>query len=378
MKKKNIIIIIAVIAAAAAAAAFFLSKGDNKFHVKGNVAGAADTTRLVLEFTNDGFWYVLDTLSTTAGGDFSFEAEAPQFPNIYRLRHGADAIYFPIDSIDHLVINTRLSDFATAYTVQGSDHAVQVMNIDKRAMQFARDLAAARDEAATTKVNAAIDQWKHQLADSLDFNSIVSYYLINKQLGDRPLFDPTRSFDLKIIGAVATGYKTFRPNDPRTHYMERQFIEAQRLFRRGKVATDTIQAGEVSLLNISLHDKQGQLRDLTQVASGGKLVVLNFTILDADFSPMLNKLLNDVYTKHKGQNMEIFQVCFDANQADWMRLASNLPWVVVRDPMSVQSHLITTYNLAGVPTTFIIGRNGEIVERVDDVTQLENRLARYL
>ena len=85
--KKHIMMMLAVLAMMA-------SCSGNKFKVAGNVEGAGDTTQLVLEVSSNGYWFVVDTVNTTAGGKFSVAAEAPEFPNIYRLRLGEKAICF--------------------------------------------------------------------------------------------------------------------------------------------------------------------------------------------------------------------------------------------------------------------------------------------
>ena len=36
------------------------------------------------------------------------------------------------------------------------------------------------------------------------------------------------------------------------------------------------------------------------------------------------------------------------------------------------------YNVGRIPSTFVINRNGELVERVDDITHLPSAIARYL
>ena len=45
--------------------------------------------------------------------------------------------------------------------------------------------------------------------------------------------------------------------------------------------------------------------------------------------------------------------------------------------MSVNSKNVGTYNVNGIPTTFII-RNGEIVERIEDATLLKAAVAKFI
>ena len=368
MKTTRYLFLMAVLAVALTAC------DNNVFKVEGNVEGAADTTKLIVEYAMNDQWVVADTAVTTGNGDFKFAITAPEFPNVYRLRHGQDVIYFPIDSVECLTINTKLKAFGTDYTMEGSKQAETMAKIDKEAIEF-----------ATGKRDAAgYEAWKDDIArnvivkDQESLKSILSYYLITKYVGNKPLFDPTVPKDLKVIGAVANNYKQFLPNDPRTLLLERIFIEAQREARRANNEGVTMAATEVGLFDINLQDKNGQYRSLREVASHGNVVILNFTLLTADFSPMFNKLLNDIYSKHRAQGLEIFQVCFDDNEADWVRAASNLPWIVVRDPNSEASVSLRDYNVNGVPTVFIVGRNGELVERVDNLDDLESRVARQL
>jgi hypothetical protein len=60
----------------------------------------------------------------------------------------------------------------------------------------------------------------------------------------------------------------------------------------------------------------------------------------------------------------------------WRQAAQNLPWITVFDPGSINSQNVGTYNVTGIPTTFII-KNSEIVERVEDPTRLKAAVARY-
>lgn len=348
--------------------AMLASCSENKFKVDGNVEGATDTTQLVLEMSSNGYWFPVDTVTTGADGKFNIAAEAPEFPNIYRLRLGDKAICFPIDSLEHLTINTKLAAFGTDFSVSGSDHAVQVMKIDKDALQMA-GAKATPDQ---------LKAWKRKLAEQIvaDPKGIVAYYAINKYLDGKPLFDPLDNEDLRIIGAVANAFYTFRPNDPRTDYLVQVLTEGQQRRRAASAPTDTINAEITSLIDIKLQDYNGTNYSLAEVSHKNHIVLLNFTIYQAEFSPVFNKLLNDLYTRYKGK-LEIFQVSLDTDNVFWSQSAKNLPWITVYEPKGQNSPTLGIYQVMGVPTTFII-RDGDIVERVDDGSQLEAAVARQI
>ena len=96
------------------------------------------------------------------------------------------------------------------------------------------------------------------------------------------------------------------------------------------------------------------------------------------FSPALNKLLNEMYSKYKSQGLEIFQVSLDDNEAQWMQSVASLPWIVLRDPDGEYSRFAGAYNVTSIPTIFVIGRNGEIVERVANIEQIETSITKHL
>ena len=350
--------------------ALMCSCNSNKFKVSGTVEGAGDTTTLILETSVNGNWLFVDSV-VTSDGKFAFSEDAPEYPNIYRLGYRDKSIYFPIDSIDNIEIKTSIKKFDEDYTLAGSDNAVKMMNIDRQAAAFAKKGDTSSD---------AFNKWKDELSRNLvkDPAGIVSFYLINKFIGDKPLFDPLDKKYFKIIGAVTNAFANFRPNDPRTGYMVDNFKLGLSQRRSENAPRDTLVATEASLIDIKLQDKKGKMQSLQEVASHGNVVVLNFTMQSQSFSPSLNRLLNEMYTKYKSRGFEIFQVSLDDNEAQWMQAVASLPWIVMRDPNGEYSTYAGAYNITSIPAVFIIGRNGEIVERVTNIEQLETSLTKYM
>ena len=345
------------------AVALLASCSGNQFKVDGTITGAADTTAMVLEVSSNGMWYIVDSVKPDNDGSFAVTSQAPEFPNIYRLRIADQAIYFPIDSLDHITVKAGLKEFGTNYTLSGSEHAEQVMKIDREAMQLAGGKGSPEQ----------IKAWKHRLAQQIvsDPGGIVAYYAINKFIDGVPVFDPLNDEDLRIVGAVANAFNNFHPNDPRTDYLVDVLLQGQKRRRMAaREPSDTMFVTETSLLDIKLQDYNGKTHQLQDVAAHNRVVLLNFTMYEAEFSPVYNKLLNDLYTKYKNNGLAIYQVSLDPDNVAWRQAAQNLPWITVFDPMSTQSANVGNYQVSGVPTTFII-KNGDVVERVEDGLQLE-------
>ena len=183
--------------------------------------------------------------------------------------------------------------------------------------------------------------------------------------------------DLRIIGAVANAFNSFRPNDPRTDYLVNLLLNGQRRRRALSAPSDTVYADVASIIDIKLQDYDGKEYSLSKVAADNRVVLLDFTAYTIDISPRLNKLLNDIYQQYHSRGLTIYQVSVDQDNVAWRQSAQNLPWITVFDPLSINSQNVGAYNVTGIPTTFII-KNGEIVERVEDASQLKTAVAKYM
>ncbi len=341
--------------------------GDtNEWTIAGNIADATGST-LYVDMAGVGGWVTLDSVRIDDDGDFSYSHAASAYPDIYRLRLDGKCIYFPIDSTETVSVKTDGRNFDRDFSLTGSAAASMLSEIDRR-------INSVYDNPA---VNAdSISRLKRELANMWlsDRNSIVAYYLIQKQVNGKHIFDPSDRFDLKVIGGVATAFKESRPDDPRTKYIERLYLQNRAI---NNAAIDTIVADEISFFDINLYDPQGNNRSLLELADKNKVVLISFTSYDEDFSPALNLALNKVYERYHDNGMDIYQVSFDNDEFFWRESARNLPWVTVHNPAVNGAELLFRYNIKTLPTLFVI-RNGELLERVTDLSDLDRTVTKYL
>ncbi len=340
-------------AAAAAAAILILgSCSDKKWQAEGTVAGGADKS-LVLEAPNGyGGWYPVDTVTISPDGAFKVKGEPAGHPEIYRLTLGKESVYFPVDSLESINITADASAFGTAYTLTGSESAEKMQQVNDAIAKVVKE----HGEQAV----AYDPELKRMLAETIlrDPSGIVAYYTIFRRVGNTLIFNPDEKSDLRIIGAVANAFANSRPG----------------LYN----PADTIVAQEIRLPEIALLDKDGKRRSLSEVTDQGKVVVLNFTAYGAEASPAFNLELAKVYDAHKAEGLEIYQVSVDDDEFLWKQAARNLPWITVYNSPKDGAETLLKYNVGQIPATYVINRNGELVERVPDVTKLETTVRRYL
>lgn len=357
----------AALAMAATLALGSCSGSGSKWQVKGHIEGASDTTAVVLEGHNQGYWYTIDTIRPSKDGDFKYAHDAQEFPDIYRLRVGESSLYFPIDSIETVSVEASLPDLGRNHSLSGSAQAETLAQVDSL-------LNASQARLGLQGLLADADV-KRQLGQLIlkDPSGIVAYYIVSKSIDGRPLFNPAAKIDNRYIGAVANAFNERRPNDPRTNYLTGLFMA-----NRQRKLPASVEAKTIGAFDIKLFDPDGKEQSLLDIAAGGKVVLLSFTSYAAEWSPAFNVELNRLYSKYKDRGFEIYQVSTDTNDYIWKQAARNLPWVTVINNLATGGENLRNYNVTVVPTTFVINRQGELVERVLSVEDLDRAVSAHL
>ncbi|MBD5192298.1 MAG: AhpC/TSA family protein [Barnesiella sp.] len=342
---------------------------DAKWKLSGNIADA-DGQDLILENMSSIGWTPVDTVKLDAKGDFKFSQPAPAAPDIYRLRLNGQTAYFPIDSIESVTLTASAKDFSTGYRLAGNDNARMMMMADS----IINASIAEKGEALTI----TDPELKRELGKIILVNpgSVVAYYIVSKTIGNAPLFNPSEKIDHRLIGAVANAMNIERPEDPRTIYLKDKFLRNRQLTSVAQVA-DTLVADVTTLFEINRHNATGANVSLRDVASKGDVVILNFTSLTHPESIEYNVALNKVYDAYKNRGVQIYQVSLDEDEVEWRAAAKNLPWICVYNPPTYTDALMQ-YNVGVLPTTFIIDRKGELVDRVTDIDKLAAQVNKYL
>lgn len=351
-----------------ALAAILSSCSDtNKWHADATIEGAAGLTA-TLENSNNGRWIMLEKATFDDDGKVSFSREASAYPDIYRITVEGKSVYFPIDSIDNVTITASLADMDSRATLAGAPSA--------ELMQSINDAVSKKIEQQGLDAALSNDSLKRELAGLIqdDWSGICAYYLINKKIGNRAIFDPRNRFDRSIIRAVANAYAELSPGDPRSEMLKKQALQLQADYNP---VTTQVEAMEMLFPELELRDINGTTRKLSEEWAKGKLMVVNFTTYGAEESPAYNILLSEVYNKYKERGMEIYQVVCDADEYVWRLGAKNVPWISVYCGESNVAQLLR-YNVQAIPTTFVIDSKGEKLERVDDLSTLDATVARLL
>ena len=362
---------------------FFFSACNNSsdFIVKGVVAGA-DGQLMYLENVGISNVVTLDSIKLAPGGKFKFTEKRPEYPDFYRLRLNNQLINFAVDSTETISFVADAGTFATSYSVEGSENSKAIKAITLAQLDANQAISRLRKEYAdklisdTTyrmKVLAAADAYK-EVARKYIYSapmSTAAYFALFQQIDGLLFFDLYDRKDVKAYGAVATSYNHTYPESPRSKHLYNLTLQSMKVLRAQRpVDYSNVETKEISFLDIELPDVRGEVVKLSTVAPG-KVVLINFTAYQTEWSPALNMALGELYTKYHDQELEIYQVSLDSDFHFWRNGASNLPWVTVHDPQSVYSQVAGLYNVKQLPALFILDRKGNLVKRVEDVKKLE-------
>ena len=352
---------------------FFFSACNNSsdFIVKGVVAGA-DGQLMYLENVGISNVVTLDSIKLAPGGKFKFT----------ELRLNNQLINFAVDSTETISFVADAGTFATSYSVEGSENSKAIKAITLAQLDANQAISRLRKEyedkmiSDTTyrmKVLAAADAYK-EVARKYIYSapmSTAAYFALFQQIDGLLFFDLYDRKDVKAYGAVATSYNHTYPESPRSKHLYNLTLQSMKVLRAQRpVDYSNVETKEISFLDIELPDVRGEVVKLSTVAPG-KVVLINFTAYQTEWSPALNMALGELYTKYHDQELEIYQVSLDSDFHFWRNGASNLPWVTVHDPQSVYSQVAGLYNVKQLPALFILDRKGNLVKRVEDVKKLE-------
>ena len=362
---------------------FFFSACNNSsdFIVKGVVAGA-DGQLMYLENVGISNVVTLDSIKLAPGGKFKFTEKRPEYPDFYRLRLNNQLINFAVDSTETISFVADAGTFATSYSVEGSENSKAIKAITLAQLDANQAISRLRKEYedkmisdTTYRMNvlAAADAYK-DVARKYIYSapmSTAAYFALFQQIDGLLFFDLYDRKDVKAYGAVATSYNHTYPESPRSKHLYNLTLQSMKVLRAQRpVDYSNVETKEISFLDIELPDVRGEVVKLSTVAPG-KVVLINFTAYQTEWSPALNMALGELYTKYHDQELEIYQVSLDSDFHFWRNAASKLPWVTVHDPQSVYSQVAGLYNVKQLPALFILDRKGNLVKRVEDVKKLE-------
>ena len=359
----------------------------SKFNIEGTVADGAGKT-IYLEKAGISQEAIIDSAKIAKDGEFQFSQPAVSYPEFFRLRLNNQTITLGVDSSETIVVKADTARFATHYQIEGSAESEKIKDVTLKGLTLKQQLISLNDGYVSKKISAQLftDSAKQVISaykkDVLTYvyenpRSAVAYYTLFQRINGLMIFDPFDKADLRAYGAVATSWDTFFKESERTKQLTDITLQALKSQRQEhQVAKNLGEIKEQNQIEIVLPNIHGQNIKLSDMK--GKVVLLDFTAYESDYSGPYNMSLAKVYEKFKDKGFTIYQVSLDPNENFWKVTASNLPWITVRDKNSLYSNYARSYNVSSLPTSYLLDREGAVVARGSNVKDIESEISKLL
>lgn len=397
---KNIrILLTAVLALTFSACSDKKTEDGNQFHITGHITGAKDSTLVLEANTLDRGIQQIATTKLGEDGSFSFSyADTISNPEFYRLRIADQFITLSIDSTETVSVEAQWPGIAFNYKVEGSGNCDTIRILSAKLQEVkTRINALMADTRYTLEERGNLtEKMLQEYKDSVKINFVQnryekasSYYALfqnilitlpDGSMVNYPVFDnETNASDVQWVYAIANAWSMYYPGTLRSKQLEELAIRGRKNTRQPRqvqLELDGDKVTESGIIDMGFPDLRGTEHRLSSLK--GKVVLLDFTAYTVEGSQERIMKMRNLYDKYHSRGFEIYQVSLDPDEHRWRITAQNLPWICVYCEEGVYSDMIALYRVEHLGTYFLIDRNNDLVDRAENIKDLERAIERLL
>jgi len=361
------------------AAVLLVSCGNsNEFRIEGTLDGGAGK-QIRLDLVEGNQLQAVDSTVLDDKGHFVLKGVTEQ-PTFGVVRTPANQMLMVIiHPGDRIVVNGSYASLEKEHTVEGSEdtrlfeefrvHLQENIARLEEINKIYRDSLRSPNIAAITKdlrdrSMQVIDEQKAYTKQFVNEHagSLASLLALYQQIAPGMyIMDPMEDLDYyeKVDSALNLRYPeadpviTFHTQIAELRSRKRQQELEEQLLGTGKVPPDIV-----------LPDPQGDTLRLSSLR--GKVVLLDFWASWCSPCRRENPNLVRNYEKYHQKGFEIFQVSLDRTKEAWLKgiEADHLDkWYHVSDLGYWQSAVVKLYHIQGIPTNYLLDRDGKIIAK---------------
>lgn len=329
-------------------AALSLMGCSRKATVSGTIDGYADRDLVVRQLDVNKFT-VLDTIRTSANGEFSYKLDIqegdPEFIYLYAGDNRVASLL--VGSSDRISIK---ADTLGSCTVEGSSDSALLGEVEKAYSDF-----MGRMTSATTNgelVREYVSYYRSRVKFLLEHPySLTVVPVLYQKLGENaPIF--SQASDALLFRNAADSLTTVYPD---SRYVKALRSEAERRLKLMDLDSKIRNAPESSYPDIVLPDMNGEQKALSSVEA--KAILVHFWDLEDAAQKMINiEVLMPLYKEFHSKGLEIYSVCVSPDKAEWGSTVSaqKLPWINVNDGLGSYSPALRSFNVTTLPLSLLI------------------------
>jgi len=361
------------------AAVLLVSCGNsNEFRIEGTLdGGAGKQIKLDLVMTNH--LKTVDSTKLDNKGHFVLKGTTEQ-PTFGVLRTPANQMVMVIiHPGDRIVVNGSYDNLEKEHTLEGSEDTRLFedfrIHLQKNISKLEELNKIYRDSMKSPNIGEITKELRKRSMDVINeqkeytrrfvtehAGSLASLLALYQQIAPGMyIMDPMEDMDYyeKVDSALnvqcpeADPVITFHTQITELRSRKRKQEEEEKILGIGKVPPE-----------IALPDPQGDTLRLSSLR--GKVVLLDFWASWCSPCRRENPNLVKTYEKYHKKGFEIFQVSLDRTKEAWMNgiKADHLDqWYHVSDLGYWQSSVVKLYHIQGIPTNYLLDKDGKIIAR---------------
>ena len=333
--------------------------------ITGNFAGAAGKP-IYLQYLKPNSIEAIDTATADEDGDFSFEFRVDQV-DFYRVAMGEQNMcVLVLQPGEEVELTADASQIYKSYEVKGSPESTRLLQLNQ--------ILAERDSIGMELQQAQMNQDRDRFTVAM-----AAYQQVLAEVsGSIKAFideDPGRMSSLAAV-------QNLDPAQDFQYFVK--VVDAMEGKAEGNAFYDTMKeqvqrsrklAVGSEAPEISLPQPNGETLSLSDLR--GQYVLIDFWASWCAPCRKENPNVVRVYEKYHDKGFEILGVSLDKNRGAWLAAIEQdgLKWQHVSDLKYWQSAVVAEYQVQGIPLTYLIDPEGNIVAKNLRGPSLEEKLA---
>ena len=372
MKKQVILIPIALLF-------FFVGCAQKGATVKGTLQNAEGET-VVLEHLSSTASTAVDSAEVGADGKFKLSSGEHSDAGFYRLKvNNNNFVILLLNKGEVAEVSGNALDFYQSYEVEGSEGSTKLRYLDQRlradfnrtdslrkTFQMHQQQGHPRLDSIAQAIDAVFQQMQEEKRQF-----VLSF--IDENPNSLAILSAVQSLnpaqDMEVFEKVADNLSASMPESDYVKQFKTQLVD----IRSKQQAAGRTEIGAVAP-EMVLKTPQGEVIKLSDFR--GKVTMIDFWASWCRPCRMENPNVVKVYNRYKDKGFEIFGVSLDQDGQKWIQAIAQdgLTWKHGSELRFWESSFVPSYNLDGIPMTYLLDENGVIIAKGLRGEQLEQKL----
>lgn len=349
----------------------FTACSSNSYKVNGKIYGIADDATIMLFHIEDGELAIMDS-TKVSGESFSFSGKTDTC-QVAMLSFSVDGIqsnsctfFLEPGNIKIEYANGMQNVSGTLVNEQFQIFYDKSSNMNERATAIEMEMQRAETEADRESAFKKMEELQEEFIDIVRasiLNNTDNEFGLQQLLESYDMFEPEElmEFIVKMEPVFGTNESFIALSD---------YVKSQISLTIGNKYIDF----EAEMLGAD-----GKKVKLSDFVAKNELVLIDFWASWCSTCRREIPTLKEAYAKWQSKGFEIVSVSVDANRSDWENAVAEeeMEWIQLIDDES-ETGPATLYGIMTIPTTYLVNKEGVIIEKNLRGSAVEEALQKYL